>query len=79
MSPPQLPADEALQGGVALGDQVAAARSAEGQRIPKVERLARVEDVALAVVGGRAAGGLVPELGAALDGQGLDKNKQKTK
>ena len=37
----------------------------------KVGGLLVVEDVALSVVGGGAAGGLVPEGGAALDGQGL--------
>ena len=37
----------------------------------KVRGLLVVEDVALSVVGGGAAGRLVPEGGAALDGQGL--------
>lgn len=71
MSPPELPADKPLECGVALVHQGAPAAPAERQRLPELERLPVVEDVALPVVGGRAAGRLVPELRAPLDGQRL--------
>lgn len=71
MTPPQLPADEALQRRIALADQSAAARAAEGERVQEVQRLAVVEDVALAIVGGQGTRWLVPERGTTLDGQSL--------
>lgn len=68
---PQLPADEALQRGVAVVDECPSACAAELQRLAEVERLAVVENVALSVVRGRGAGRLVPEHGAPLDRQRL--------
>lgn len=68
MSPPELPADESLKCGVAFVHQRPSAAPAEGQRLPELERLAVVEDVALPVVGGSAAGRLVPELRTPFDG-----------
>lgn len=71
MPSPQLPADESLQRRVRLVDQGATACSAELHRVPERQRLPVVERVALAVVGGRCARGLIPEDGAPLNGQGL--------
>lgn len=71
VSSPQLPGYEALEGGVALVDEGAAPGPAEAQGALEALGLPIVEDVALAVVGGGRARGLVPELRAPLDGQGL--------
>ena len=71
MPPPQLPRQEPLQGGVGLIDEGPPARLAKVQRPLEVVGLLVVEDVALAVVGGGAAGRLVAERGATLDGQSL--------
>jgi len=71
VSAPQLPADESLQGGVALVDEGASPALAQGQRLAESLRLAVVENVALAVVGGGAAGRLVAELRTPLNGQSL--------
>lgn len=68
---PELPADEALEGGVALVDKAPPAAATEGQGLLEGQRLPVVEDVALAVVSGRRAGRLVSELGAPLDRQCL--------
>lgn len=68
---PQLPADETLQGRIALVDQRAAARPAERERIAQRHRLPVVEDVALAVVRGGRTGWLVAEGRTPLDRQGL--------
>lgn len=71
VSPPQLPADEALQCRIAFVDQSSTSPSAEGLSLPEVEGLSVVKYVALSVVGGRASRGLIPELRTPLDGQGL--------
>lgn len=71
VSAPELPADEALQGRVALVHQRAPATAASGHGIAERLWLPVVEDVTLAVVGRRAAGGLVAELRAPLDRQRL--------
>lgn len=71
MSAPQLPAEEALQGWVGLVDQRPTAAATELEGAVEVAGLLVVEDVALAVVGGRAARRLVPERWASLDRQRL--------
>lgn len=71
MTPPQFPADEALERRIALIDQSTSTGSAESQGVTEVQRLAVVEDVALAVVAGGRAWWLVTEHGATLDGQCL--------
>lgn len=71
MTPPQLPANESLQGRVALVDQSTAARSAEGQGVTEVQRLAVVENVALSIVAGGGTWWLVAEHGASLNRQCL--------
>lgn len=73
MSAPQFPADEALKGGVALVDEGAASALAQSQSVTERLRLPVVENVALAVVGGRAAGRLVAELGTPFNRQSLEK------
>ena len=67
MSPPELPAEEALQRRVGLVDQRTAAGLTELLRLRETLWLLVVERVTLAVVGGRAARRLVTELGAPLD------------
>lgn len=71
MTPPQLPADESLQRRIALVDQSAATRPAEGEGVTEVQRLAVVEDVAFAVVAGRGTRWLVTEHGATFNRQCL--------
>lgn len=71
MPPPELPADKSLQRGVALVHERAPAAAARRHGVAEAVWLPVVEDVTLAVVGRRAAGGLVAELGAPLDGQRL--------
>ncbi len=71
MPTPELPRKEALEGRVRLVHERAAPGIAEVQRTLEVGRLLVVEDVALAVVGRGAAGGLVSERGAPLDRQCL--------
>lgn len=71
MTPPQLPTDESLQRRIALTDQRTATGSTEGQCVQKVQRLAVVEDVALAIVRGQSSRRLIAEGGTPLDGQRL--------
>lgn len=71
MPAPEFPAEESLQGGVGLVHQRPSAASAELEGVVEVLGLLVVEDVALAVVGGGAARGLVAEGGAPLDGKRL--------
>jgi hypothetical protein len=74
VSAPQFPTYEALESGVALVDEGAASALAQSQSVAERLRLPVVENVALAVVGGRAAGRLVAELGTSFDGQSLKNN-----
>ena len=62
VSPPQLPGEEPLEGGVGLVHQGAAALVAETLRLPEVPGLVVVEDVALPVVSGRTTRPLVPKV-----------------
>lgn len=58
--PPELPAEEALQGRVGLVHEGTAALRAEALGLQEVTRLVIVEDVALSIIRGRAARSLVP-------------------
>lgn len=60
--PPELPAEETLQGGVGLVHEGAAALRAEALGLKEVAGLVVVEDVTLSIVRGGAAGSLVPEM-----------------
>ena len=60
--PPELPAEEALQGGVGLVHEGAAALRAEVLGLQEVAGLVIIEDVALSIVRGGAAGSLVPAM-----------------
>ena len=60
VSPPELPAQESLQGGIGLVHEGAASLRAETLRLQEVTRLVIVEDVALSIVSSRAARSLVP-------------------
>lgn len=73
--PPKLPADKALQCRIALVHKGATPTATEAEGVTEVEGLTVVEDVTLSVVSGRTARGLVPELGATLDGQCLRNEK----
>ena len=75
MPPPQLPADEPLQGGIRFIDQRPAASLAELTGLVKVERLVIVEQIAFAVVSGCTARLLIAELRASLNGQRLESEK----
>ena len=60
--PPELPAEEPLQGGVGLVHEGATALRAEALGLKEVTRLVVVEDVTLSIVRGGAAGSLVPAM-----------------
>lgn len=67
----EFPAEETLERRRRLVHEGAAADLAEALRVVERHRLVVVEDVALAVVRGRAAQRLVPERGTLFDGQGV--------
>jgi len=71
VSSPQFPGQESLQSRVAFVHQTSSTLFAEIPGGGEVLGLLPVEDVALAVVRGGAAGLLVAERGAALDGKSL--------
>ena len=60
--PPELPAEETLQGGVGLVYEGAAALRAKALGLQEVTRLVVVENVTLSIVRGGAAGSLVPAM-----------------
>ena len=68
---PQFPGEESLQRGIGFVYQGTPTSVAELKSSFEVWRLLVVKDVALPVVGGRAAGRLVAERGAAFDRQCL--------
>jgi hypothetical protein len=75
VSAPQFPTDESLQSRVALVNKGATPAFAKGISLPEGLRLPVVENVAFSVVGGRAAGWLIAELGTPFNRQSLETNK----
>ena len=73
MPPPELPAQEALKGRVGLVHKGATPLRAEALSLKEVSRLVVVENVALSIIGGRAARSLVPVAMMSLESKHLLK------